>query len=333
MKENFWVKLSATSGLFLTTAFLLILGPFSGNAQESAASGSLEGTSWQGQVSFLMDSGDTLTMSFKYSFAAQGEVKESYVYRVSGLVWRQHYHPGRDEYVKEREYDLAKESYVGDAACTYKQDGKSVQIKCGEGTWNATIQSDRMVGEISLKPRMERTVTLSLERISPLSASSAPDKPSTDDSEFVGKLRIVYRRDVIHCPQDGECNKEATDDDLADWLFTVSRSQDVLTPPNALSFYNIDHLRSDLGNGFGTEKKSEASRLFLLPPGRGSLGEIYIVGLDDDSISFTISISRYEEVLRRRMDWDASGKVSEDEFVNYAVKNRNYVPVPPAKSN
>jgi hypothetical protein len=173
-------------------------------------------------------------------------------------------------------------------------------------------------------------------------------RPPIDD-EFEHYVRSVFRNDIVHCSKKVIICREADDDDLKTWLDTFSEFTSNGTDHNGiLRIHNIQALRSKLGNGFGTPEPMAGSLFYLLPPGALKLGEVYVVGAPgsdfdemnywlkyykEEPISNDVSIFKYEPLLRRRMDADASGKVSEDEFVKYVVINYNYKPISPAKFN
>lgn len=168
IKNTLFARHSAPSVLFLTTAFLLILSPLTGNAQSSSTLVSLEGTSWQGTISEIPG----VTTEYKYVFTEKGNVKESFRRQASGIDQHYEWNPiTRDQDLKLKPFE---KHYDGHRDCTYKQDGNSVQFKCGELLWNATIQGNRMEGKMTFfqGTAQQSTVVWSIERMFPVPADS-----------------------------------------------------------------------------------------------------------------------------------------------------------------
>lgn len=178
MKNTLLATYSAPSALFLTAAFLLILNPLTGNAQSASSLESLDGTSWQGTITELPG----VTTQYKYVFSEKGKVKESFRRQASGIDRHYEWNPiTRDQDLKLKPFE---KHYDGDMDCTYEQDGSSVQFKCGVRVWNATIQGNRMEGNITFSKGtpQQTTVKWAIERIGSHSENqnSVANGPSRD---------------------------------------------------------------------------------------------------------------------------------------------------------
>lgn len=140
---------------------------------------------------------------------------------------------------------------------------------------------------------------------------------SAQDRKIIeARARQVFRDDIIH----GK-GRDANDEDLKKWLWTFSDG-------HVLSINIIENIRAKLGNGFGAPEPSSAGVAYVLPASHGLREFRFAADSDSDwDLEDWIAVEDYEPRLRRRMDPDASGKISEDEFANYVTTFYDYIPV------
>lgn len=145
---------------------------------------------------------------------------------------------------------------------------------------------------------------------------------SAERKTVEARARQVFRDDIV---KGG--NRDAKDADLTKWLMKMAGK-------TYLEYKNLEPIIEKLGNGFGAQVPRYFGVAFVLPDAKG-LGEFYIfavAGSDFEVLNaqlrangnpavgeYIVIDSEYEPRLRRRMDTDSLGTVSEDEFANYVV--------------
>jgi len=187
----------------MAAAFFVILAPLTGNAQNSSTVDSLEGTVWQGNTDLLKDAITTV----KYVFKKDGQVTETMQAQFMGWENQREYN------YRTGQWDLVLKPKItsggGNSACTYKQDGHSIQFHCGERIWNTTIQGNRMEGNITVNqgtPR-QKTVKWSIERIVSGNENKNKSNKGSLNGEIGGNEADKFPETILH-PQQPQENRE-----------------------------------------------------------------------------------------------------------------------------
>jgi hypothetical protein len=150
-----------------------------------------------------------------------------------------------------------------------------------------------------------------------VNAQRPPSAPLTR-KDIDTRARQVFRNEIIK----GQ-GREADDTDLDKWLSTFKDGA-------VLTIASIETLRAKLGNGFGAPETTSAGVAYVLPAVPPMVLREFRIAADADSdwnLEDWITIEKYQMRLQGRMDDDSSGKISEDEFANYATKFYDYIPV------
>lgn len=135
----------------------------------------LEGSSWQGNTEFDLNTGDIMNIEFTYIFSKNRKVELAFLAFISGLEYQ-----NTNNNTIQPVFNPLKSTFSGTEVCIYELAGKSIQIKCPTtGNVNATINGSRMKGEIAskLKGVNSKKETWIIERRLTESNSSSPSAP------------------------------------------------------------------------------------------------------------------------------------------------------------
>lgn len=212
---------------------------------------------------------------------------------------------------------------------------------------------NRLLARLSAARVLSLTVaTMLVLSFLTVSAQNSSSLTTEERKEVDAKARQVFRNDIVHGKK-----KDADDEELKTWINSFSGFRNGKDDPaikmdewtgtflggrDGLEVAGIIRMGARLGNGFGARGVIPAGIVYVMPevPERG-LWEVYVAA-EPDSDFETINdvlkahskvligdwtyIPRYERELRNRMDSDASGKVSEDEFADYVTTYFRYKP-------
>lgn len=153
-------------------------------------------------------------------------------------------------------------------------------------------------------------------------------------------LRKTFRKEVVSgCSEDlgKPCNVPANDEDLHKWL---SESHDHVTYGSEIYAQDFERFQLDFGDGFAERTNMDPNdpiwvwvfdvdddkkfRPLIAETDRdlGILNDTFRrVGRDE--VSTSIYGPRFIKALRPRMNKDGDPRISEQEWVNYFVKNRH----------
>lgn len=151
----------------------------------------LEGTSWQGNTEFDLDTGDIMNIEFTYIFSKNGKVELAFLAFISGLDYQRNPYDNTIRPV----FNPMKSTFSGSEVCTYKTAGKSIQINCATtGDVNAIMDGNRMKGGImsKLKGVNGKKETWIIERMLDESSSVNESKFSAPvNSPLIGSWKYV----------------------------------------------------------------------------------------------------------------------------------------------